>query len=166
MVPKVTSVVPYRFSSVVIKDSSRVRKPIGGLIVQWLHHPCAETSWFDYVRMWIDFETTTGSRDRNIYKCELWEEFYLQLIDVLGSTLKNITLWVTALLQCRISYVSFCGFCQTYLLNLACHAKHKLRLPIHSTSAQNSAFGFVKWMVRSLSRSPCLDDSVSDDSRN
>ena len=50
MVPKVTSVVPYRFSSVVIKDSSRVRKPIGGLIVQWLH-PCAETSWFDYVRM-------------------------------------------------------------------------------------------------------------------
>lgn len=51
MVPKVTSVVPYRFSSVVIKDSSCVRKPIGGLIVQWLHHPCAETSWFDYVRM-------------------------------------------------------------------------------------------------------------------
>ena len=79
---------------------------------------------------------------------------------MLGSTLKNITLWVTALLQCRISYVIFCGFCQTYFLNLACHAKHKLRLPIHSTSAQNSAFGFVKWMVRSLSRSPCLDDSV------
>lgn len=28
MVPIVTNIVPYRFSSVVIKDSSRVRKPI------------------------------------------------------------------------------------------------------------------------------------------
>ena len=54
----------------------------------------------------------------------------------------------------------------SFFFNLACHAKQKLRLPIHSTSAPNSAFGFVKWMVRSLSRGPYLDDSVNDDSRN